>query len=189
MNHQDHVHLIRGGIPQPAGVWADLGSGEGAFTLALADCLGPGGEIYSLDKDGQALQRQEQALRAQFPQLKLTILQDDFTRPLPVPALDGVVIANALHFLRDKGAALRQIRAALKPGGRLIVVEYNLDRGNLWVPHPFSYSSWVRLAEQHGFTQTELLATRPSRFLGEIYSALSRLSADFTRLETTNMIE
>lgn len=177
MNHQDHVHLIRGGIPQPGGVWADLGSGEGAFTLALAECLGPGSEIFSVDKDGRALQRQEQALHAQFPQLKLTTLQDDFTRPLPVPALDGVVTANALHFLRDKGPALHQIRAALKPGGRLIVVEYNVDRGNLWVPHPFSYSRWVKLAQQHGFIQTELLATRPSRFLGEIYSALSCSSA------------
>jgi SAM-dependent methyltransferase len=177
MNHQDHVHLIRAGIPLPGGVWADLGSGEGAFTLALAECLGPGGEIYSLDKDGRALQRQELALHARFPQVKLNTFQTDFTNPLPVPALDGVVIANALHFLRDKGPALRQIRAALKPDGRLIVVEYNVERGNLWVPHPFAYPTWVKLARQNGFDRTELLATRPSRFLEEIYSALSRISA------------
>jgi hypothetical protein len=36
---------LRDGVPEPGGVWADLGSGEGAFTLALADLLGPGGRI------------------------------------------------------------------------------------------------------------------------------------------------
>ena len=176
MNHQDHVYLIRGGIPQPGGAWADFGAGAGAFTLALAECLGPEGEIFSVDKDGRALERQARALGTRFPQVRLNQLQADFTRPLKLPALDGVVAANALHFLRDKTAALAQIRSLLKPGGRLIVVEYNVERGNLWVPHPFTYASWVRLARDNGFDRTELLATRPSSFLGEIYSAVSRTS-------------
>ncbi len=176
MNHQDHVALIRDGIPQPGGVWADFGSGGGAFTLALADCLGPGGQIYSVDKDGRALERQAQALRARFPQVRLTTLQADYTRPLDLPALDGAVAANTLHFLRDKSPALRRIRSLLKPDGRLIVVEYNVDRGNLWVPHPFSYPTWEKLARRNGFAHTELLATRPSSFLGEFYAALSCLS-------------
>ena len=41
MTHEDHVSLLRGGVPGPGGVWADLGSGAGAFTLALADLIGP----------------------------------------------------------------------------------------------------------------------------------------------------
>ncbi len=174
MDHHDHVALIKSGIPEPGGIWADLGSGDGAFTLALADCLGPGGRIYSVDKNGRALARQAERLQARFQQVQLTTLQADFTRPLDLPALDGVVAANALHFLRDKTPALRQIQRLLKPGGRLIVVEYNVDRGNLWVPHPFSYPSWEKMARRQGFIQTELLATRPSSFLGEFYAALSR---------------
>ncbi len=55
MNHADHVRLLRGGVPAPGGVWADFGSGEGAFTLALADLLGTSGEIYSVDQDAGAL--------------------------------------------------------------------------------------------------------------------------------------
>ena len=55
MNHTDHVSLLRGGVATPDGVWADLGSGAGAFTLALADLLGATGAIYSVDQDASAL--------------------------------------------------------------------------------------------------------------------------------------
>ena len=51
MDHEDHVYLLRGGVPGVGGVWADLGSGRGAFTLALADLIGRTGHIYSVDKD------------------------------------------------------------------------------------------------------------------------------------------
>jgi len=182
MNHHDHVFLIRRGvipptgIPQPGGVWAEFGSGSGPFTLALAECLGPGGRIYSVDKDRRALARQTQILQERYPQVQLTTIQADFTRHLDLPELDGVLAANALHFLRDKTRALTQIRNLLKPDGRLIVVEYNVDRGNLWVPYPFSYPTWEKLARENGFSNTELLATRPSSFLREFYSALSTKS-------------
>jgi hypothetical protein len=54
-----------------------------------------------------------------------------------------------------------------------LMVEYNTDRGNMWVPYPFSYSTWERMSRECGFDHTELLATYPSRFLHEIYSAVS----------------
>ena len=54
MDHRDHVNLLQAGIPAPGGVWADLGSGTGAFTLALADLIGPTGTIYSADQDAGA---------------------------------------------------------------------------------------------------------------------------------------
>ena len=57
MNHRDHVNLLRRGVPEPGGVWADLGSGAGAFTLALAELVGPGAEIYAVDKDRGALRQ------------------------------------------------------------------------------------------------------------------------------------
>jgi len=184
MEHADHVALIRDGVKQAAGVWADLGSGSGAFTLALADLLGPDATIYSLDRDGRALRQQERALHAWFPETILHVITGDYTRPLPpeLANLDGVLMANALHFQRERErrAVLAQVREALRPGGRLIVVEYNTDRGNHWVPHPFSFSTWQRLAREGGFTETRLLATRPSRFLGEIYAAASIVPAQKT---------
>jgi SAM-dependent methyltransferase len=173
MEHQDHVNLLRGGVPGPGGVWADLGAGAGAFTLALADLIGPSGVIYAVDKDQRALRQQEAAMRARFPATTVHSLAADFTRPLDLPPLDGVVMANALHFQRDKDATLRLVRGYLRPGGRLLLVEYNADRGNPWVPYPLSYRTWETLARRNGFADTRLLATRPSRFLGEIYAAES----------------
>lgn len=177
MIHEDHVSLLRAGIPGPGGIWADLGSGGGAFTLALADLLGPTATIYSVDKDRRALQSQEQAMHARFPEVRVVYQCADFTRPLDFPPLDGVVMANALHFQRDKTAVLRSVYGYLRPGGRFVLVEYSADSGNPWVPYPLSYPTWEALAASHGFTETQLLAERPSRFLGGMYSAVSRRPA------------
>jgi ubiquinone/menaquinone biosynthesis C-methylase UbiE len=174
LNHKDHVFLLQKGIPGKGGVWADFGSGAGAFTLALADLLGPAGTIYSVDKDRGALREQEQAMHTRFPGTIVHYLNADFTRQLDIPPLDGVVMANSLHFLRQKDAMLQLVRGYLKPDGRLLIVEYNADRGNMWVPYPLSYSTWEALARKNGFASTALLATVPSRFFGEMYAALSR---------------
>ena len=174
MQHQDHVALLRDGITGVGGVWADLGSGTGAFTLALADLIGPTGEIYSVDKDRGSLKEQERAMRARFPAVTVHYLTADFSRKLELPLLDGVVMANSLHYQRDKDAVLQLIRGYLRPGGRLLLVEYNADRGNPWVPYPLSYSIWEAVARRNGFADTRLLARVPSRFLNEMYSALSQ---------------
>ena len=172
MEHADLLDLIRDGVAP--GVWAELGSGAGAFTLALADLLGAGSRIVSVDRDSGALRRQRQAMEARFPAAAVEYVRADFTRPLELPELDGLLMANSLHFVRRRGPLLAAIRDWLRPGGRLLLVEYDADRGNLWVPHPLSYGTWERVAAEHGFTDTRLLARRASRHLGAIYSALSR---------------
>jgi SAM-dependent methyltransferase len=172
MNHNDHVNLLRGAV-EAGGVWADFGSGTGAFTLALADLLGSAGLLYSIEKDGRALREQQGAMRSRFPEIRAEYLTADFTRKLELPPLDGIVMANSLHFIRDKGPVLALMRGYLKPSGRFVLIEYNADHGNTWVPYPLSYPAWERMAREHGFTGTRKLAAVPSRFLGEIYSAVS----------------
>ncbi|HKP52559.1 MAG TPA: class I SAM-dependent methyltransferase [Chloroflexia bacterium] len=178
MTHEDHLDLLRGGIPGPGGLWADFGSGTGAFTLALAELIGPTGHIYSVDTDRGALKEQERSIRARFPELSFhyQAIAADFTYRLDLPALDGVVMANSLHYVRHKDPVLQLIKSYLRPGGRLILVEYNADHGNPWVPHPLSYPTWEATARRNGFASTHLLATVPSRFLREIYSAMSLTS-------------
>ncbi len=174
MNHADHVNLLRTAVPGPGGVWADLGSGTGAFTLALAELIGPQGMIYSVDRDASALREQQRAMRERFPATHVDYRQADFTHPLDLPPLDGVVMANSLHFHRAKEAILQRVREYLEPGGRFLLVEYNTDQGNPWVPFPLSYSTWEALTRRSGFIETRLLFTRPSRNMGEIYSAESK---------------
>jgi SAM-dependent methyltransferase len=171
VDHSDHVGLIRDGVAP--GAWADLGSGWGAFTLALADLLPPGSPIVSVDRDAGALGRQREAMTARFPDAAVEYRRADFTRPLDLPPLDGVVMANSLHFSRRPGPVLALVRGYLRPGGRLVLVEYDTDRGNPWVPHPLSYGTWARVAAESGFAGTRLLGRHPSRTLAPIYSALS----------------
>jgi SAM-dependent methyltransferase len=173
MVHGDHVNLLRKGVPVPGGVWADLGAGNGAFTLALAELIGAGSVIFAVDKDRGALQQLSRMVQVQFPGVALHTCVGDFTRPLEMPPLDGVVMANSLHFARRKESVLQLVRGYLKPGGRLLLVEYNTDKGNMWVPHPLSFPTWQQLAVRSGFAGTELLATHPSRFLGEFFAAVS----------------
>jgi SAM-dependent methyltransferase len=185
MNHADHVSLLEGepgvrqrlGLPLrgAGGVWADLGCGDGAFTLALADLLQPGADIYAVDRDRSVLERLSAAMDRAFPSTHLHLIQADFSRPLDLPTLDGVVMANSLHFLPHpaKTHLLLRLRDLIRPGGQFILVEYNADQGNVWVPHPFSLRTWEKRSAQAGFEQTTRLAAHPSRFLGEIFSAVS----------------
>jgi len=83
------------------------------------------------------------------------------------------VMANSLHFQRDKLAVLRLVMGYLRPGGRLILVEYDSDQGNQWVPFPLSFPTWQTLSAEAGLRETRRLGAVPSRFLGSIYSALS----------------
>jgi SAM-dependent methyltransferase len=173
MDHADHVGLLRDGVAGAGSSWADLGSGGGAFTLALAELLGPGGRIVSVDRDAKALSGQARALDGRYPEVHLEPRAADFTRPLGLTQLDGIVMANSLHFVRDKLPVLALVRGYLRDGGRLILVEYDADRGNPWVPHPLSFGTWQQLAADAGFRETRRLASVPSRFLGSIYSAMS----------------
>jgi ubiquinone/menaquinone biosynthesis C-methylase UbiE len=164
------MRLLRDGVTR-GGTWADLGAGTGAFTLALAELVGPGGEVIAVDRDRDALRQLERAVRADTAAVRT--LGADFTKPIDLPSLDGIVMANSLHFVRDKTPVLALVHAMLKLSGRLLLVEYDADRGNTWVPHPLSFESWRALADASGFSGTRKLASVPSRFLGRIYSAES----------------
>ena len=160
-------------MPGPGGIWADLGSGEGAFTSALAELVGPSALIFSVDKDRAALSRQQKARGSRFAQAPTSVILADFREPLELPPLDGAVMANSLHFVSDKAAVLALVRGYLKPGGRLIVVEYDVDSGNPWVPYPFSFETWRGMSVAAGFSEPELIGRHPSRWLEGLYSAVS----------------
>jgi SAM-dependent methyltransferase len=180
MNHFDHLDLLREGVPDyPARrlktVWADFGSGSGAFTFALAELLGAGAQIHSIDTNPWVFERQKEELRLRFPGIILIDHKADFMHPIDLPELDGIVMANSLHFVPrgHQMSVVNLLKGYLNPGGRLILVEYNVDRGNYWVPYPLSFHSWEGLAQKCGFSSSHILAKKPSSFLNEIYSAIN----------------
>lgn len=176
MNHSDHVRLIERGIARPGGRWVDMGSGDGAFTLALRDRAGPEVEIVAVDLDIQALRQLSESMSLQFPRTNIRTLQHDFTKPLAIDGLDGILAANSLHYLPRpiQQNVLSEWKTMLDADGRLIIVEYDTDHGNRWVPFPFSLSTLASLAENAGFNSPETLNTKPSRFLGIMYAASLR---------------
>jgi len=173
MDHNDHVNLLKPAGLNPGGSWADLGAGSGAFTFALRELIGPTASIYAVDKDRASLNKLEQGHRARFGESQnLNLIAEDFTRAPNLPSLDGIVMANALHFFKDKEKILRHVHSYLKPNGMLLIVEYNVDSGNPWVPYPFSFETYCKLAPRANFSEPRLLAKAPSRFLREFYSAV-----------------
>ena len=167
--------LLHPGVPDPGGTWADLGCGDGIFTAALYALIRPGGQIYAVDKDRRTLESLARYFRANFPEAELYPVEADFARSLALPPLDGLVMANSLHFVRDreKVRLLVRLSALLRPGGRLIVVEYNAARGNLVVPHPLDEAGFLGLARRAGLQEPRILAKIPSTFLREFYSGLA----------------
>jgi ubiquinone/menaquinone biosynthesis C-methylase UbiE len=179
MDHRDHVALLRPAQPDPGGTWADLGAGSGAFTLALRELVGASAEIHAVDRDRAALRELERAHARRFDASgRLHLHSADLARPPALPLLDGVVMANSLHYFRDREQMLRRVRELLRPDGMLLLVEYNVDSGNPWVPHPLSFETFRSLAPRAGFGEARLIGRVPSRFLREIYSAVARRRGD-----------
>jgi len=173
MNASDAVALIRDAIPGRGGIWADLGAGQGTFTRALFDLLGPS-RIYALDTDARAL---DKLMRwgKKAPAEVIPVVAD-FSRPFGLPGLrgaklDGLLLANSLHFVRDPGPVLSRLAAWLRPGGRVVLVEYDRRGPNRWVPHPIQAARWPALAASAGLSNPVLIGSRPSAFGGDLYVA------------------
>ena len=172
MERAEMVALIRGGVPTLGGIWADLGAGTGNFTWALRELLGAQGTIHAVDRDRRAIERQHAALvQAVEPGATIVSMQADFTRPLSLPPLDGVLMANALHFVRDQLATLALVASYLRPGGRLLLVEYDVAAALTWVPFPVPFERFQALAAQAGLADPTLVGTRRSPSSGIVMYA------------------
>jgi SAM-dependent methyltransferase len=178
MDHNDIRHLIEKAVtPSAEGAvsWADLGSGNGAFTLALYELLREQGssdfQIYSIDKSTMHIHSQKKIFTQQFGEgVPIHFISADFTKPLTIPPQDGILMANSLHFVRDKVPLLKSLRNLLKHGGTLVIVEYDIDEGNHFVPYPVSFNALGELTAAARFGAPELLATAPSEYWGQVYA-------------------
>jgi SAM-dependent methyltransferase len=177
VDHAEMVALLRGGVSAPGGVWAELGAGAGNFTRALRDLIGPQSVIYAVDRDSRAVAQLRAA--ATEPGAAIRPLQGDFTRPLELPPLDGALLANALHFVRDQSAVLRLVAGYLRPGGKLLLVEYARSFPLPWIPFPIPFERFQALARASGLTAPTLIGTRRSPSSGgAMYAAMAGLRAD-----------
>lgn len=189
----DHP-LLRAATPTH---WADLGCGSGTFTLALAALLPPGSTIEAIDLRPGFVRQTTSAGVTIIPR-SADFVADD----LGLTGLDGILMANSLHYVRDKPTLLQKLRTyyrAVAPasgmppfgapapdatpvtagpatGGALLLVEYDTDRATPhWVPYPLSFASAAKLLSAAGWPHIQKLGSRPSAFgRSQLYAALGR---------------
>ena len=162
-------------ITEQGGLWADFGCGEGIFTAVLFQLLGSECEIHAVDKNQHALGRLKRNFQRSFPEAHISICHADFTDPLPIPTLNGFIMANALHFIPDdqKEQVLAELCGLLKPGGKMIVVEYNARRGNYAVPFPIHEAEFFNLATCLDLHNSHIVTKVRSTFMGEMYAGIA----------------
>lgn len=171
MTHAEAVEMIASGVTStPAQVWLDLGAGTGVFTKALAKQLDGQAKVYAVDKQNQL---DENAIDNAHP-TRIIILELDFvTHEIPVEAVDGILMANSFHYVKEKKILIAKLKNILKPGGRFIFIEYDLVTSNQWVPYPVNFSSLRSLMMEMGFSSVIKINERPSVFnRAMMYSAL-----------------
>jgi len=168
MTLSEAVQLIRPGITTTDGTWADIGAGTGMFTLALMEILTEG-KVIAVDKSPHALYKLKST-----PRISLEIVDADFNQPLHLPTLDGIVMANSLHYAKDHLTVLKNVLACLKPGGTFILIEYDTEKVNEpWVPNPVSLEKFKSLCKKTGLNEPVEIGRKKSIYNdGEIYAVV-----------------
>jgi ubiquinone/menaquinone biosynthesis C-methylase UbiE len=165
---QEAIAFIRPAITDTDGVWADIGAGTGTFTEALFQLL-ESGKVIATDKSPHSLYYLKPPGHIEF-----AIIDADFTKPMHLPEVDGILMANALHYANDHEAVLENVLRHLKPGGTLLLIEYDTDVANPpWVPFPLPLQQAKSLFEKIGLTRTTVINTKASIYRDGIMYALA----------------
>lgn len=156
--------------PKTAQQWLELGSGNGTFTRALAHILPPGSNILAVDKDANAVQN----IPDKIQDCSISKLVSDMEiLQINPQSIQGILMANALHYIIDQEKFIEKAAGWLKPGGCFLIVEYDSDDANRWVPYPLSFERLKALFSRAGFSSITKLREQPSIYQrAGIYAAL-----------------
>lgn len=169
MTKTEAVTLISKGIGnmgQPQH-WADLGCGTGLFTEALATLLPAKSIITAIDVNQQRLPA------TMGNNVSVQFQKTDFvTAELSIGSLDGILMANALHFVKDKKALIQKLKQQFNGSARFLVVEYDHSRANQWEPYPIPFASLKELFAGLGYNYAGKIGEHPSMYGGKMYAAL-----------------
>lgn len=151
---------------RPGQVACDVGSGPGYFTLRLARAVAPGGHVFAVDVEPQILD----ALRARVAEAKATnvvpVLGLGHDPLLPEKACDVVLVVDTYHHFPDRVEYLRRLARALKPGGRLVNIDYKKEPTPVGpaLDHRIAHADFVAEAKRAGFAVVEEPALLPYQY-------------------------
>lgn len=114
--------------------WADLGCGNGLFTHALTLRLPDDSKIYGVDKTSQDLSNINSENK------EVEFIQADIENSLPFGKLDGIMMANSLHYIKEKQRLLQSLLQEHGPLKSFILIEYDRTHPNPWVPFPLPFA-------------------------------------------------
>jgi ubiquinone/menaquinone biosynthesis C-methylase UbiE len=146
---------------------ADLGAGSGYFTVRLARAVGSEGKVYAVDIQQGMLD----LLRRTVTREKLTnvvpVLATEDDPHLPAQSVDLVLMVDVYHELSSPQATLAHLKRALKPGGRLVLLEYRAEDPDVPIrPEHKMTKAQVKLEVEHeGFTQQRVYDDLPRQHL------------------------
>ncbi len=146
---------------------ADVGAGSGYFSLRLAKLVGPEGRIYASDiQPGMLDLLQKNAARAKATNV-LPVLGSINDPKLPVGTIDMAIMVDVYHEFSQPQAMLARLRDALKPGGRLVLLEYRAEDPDVPIlPSHKMTKAQVKLEVEHeGFTQVRVYDDLPRQHL------------------------
>jgi len=136
---------------------ADIGAGSGYMTVKLAKKVGPQGRVYANDIQPAMLELLNKRLaKGKVANVSVVLGAQDDPR-LPPDALDLVLMVDVYHELSQPQLMLRHIRASLKPGGRLVLLEYRKEDPNIPIKpeHKMSVADAKLEVEAEGFKLTK----------------------------------
>jgi ubiquinone/menaquinone biosynthesis C-methylase UbiE len=136
---------------------ADIGAGSGYMTVKLAKKVGPQGRVYANDIQPAMLELLNKRLaKGKVANVSVVLGAQDDPR-LPLDALDLVLMVDVYHELSQPQLMLRHIRASLKPGGRLVLLEYRKEDPNIPIKpeHKMSVADAKLEVEAEGFKLTK----------------------------------
>ena len=156
---------------KPDSVIADIGSGTGYFAVRFARVV-PKGRVYGVDIEPDMVKYLTE--RAEREGLKnLTALTGTPTDPRLPEKADLVVMVNVFHHIADRERYFRNLRGSLKPGGRIAIIDHNMDsregppRSARVAPERVKAevkSAGYAFVQEHGFLPTQyFLVFRPAR--------------------------
>jgi len=135
---------------------ADLGVGSGFYAVAAAMALISTGRVYAVDVQKDLLTKLKNSVVAHGI-YNLETIWGDIEKPsgthLREGSIDFAILANILFQLEDKQGAINEVKRILKPGGRVLVVDWSESLGNIG-PHPkkvVTQTATQDLFEKNGF--------------------------------------
>ena len=146
---------------------ADVGAGSGYFTVRLSARVGPKGRVFANDLQPEMLKMLSVRLAGERI-ANVTLVQGAIDDPkLPASSLDLVLMVDVYHECSEPQKMLRAIRTALKPGGRLVLLEYRKEDPD--VPIRFEHKMTVEEAkvelEAEGFRLSKVDSRLPRQHI------------------------